>query len=303
MLLEKCLIAYVRGKSGRNLRTSSVLHYRRELARFVQYATADGVAKIDELQPLHIQAWLSEMLEAGLSATTVRQRRVTVLMWMNWLTRHGYIEPRAWGDEVEDIIIDEPEPHYLSPKEAALMLEVSKRMSPHKLLSVRQPAIIALLIDTGLRLGEIAGLSLEDVDLVGRYILVRNTAKGRSSRICPFGPETLRYLRAYLRERNRQGVDDRRFWAGRHGQGCSRRAIYDTVRRAGEMAGVRWPHPHALRHMCCTLLADSGMPIHLIAEQFGHKRLRTTQRYIHRTGTELRAQYDRFCPLTTIRNQ
>lgn len=291
---SECLSAYLQAKQNQNLRPASISTYRRELIPLIKHLTRQKLSDLDNLEPHHIQSWLSSMLARGVSGASVRQRRVLVLMWLNWLHDHGYCDSTDWGRRIDPIEADEPVPHFLSRTEALALIEAARRASRYPLVSVRNPAIVSLFLDTGLRRGELAGLLLSDVDLVGKYVLVRSSAKSRVSRICPFGTDTLRLLRGYLRERQKLYPEHSALWLSRVGEPLRENGIHHVVADAGKVAGIRHPHCHALRHTCCTMLADAGMPIHLVAEQMGHKRLRTTQRYIHGSGTELRARYGEY---------
>jgi integrase/recombinase XerC len=143
---------------------------------------------------------------------------------------------------------------------------------------------------TGLRVSELAGLDLADVDRAERT--VRVLGKGGKERAVPYGAHAARALDAYLAGRTRGPV-----FVGRRGGRLTVRAIHAMVRRRSVAAGlVRRVTPHTLRHTFATHLLDAGADLRMIQELLGHSRLSTTQRYTHVGAEQLMRVYDRAHP-------
>lgn len=172
-------------------------------------------------------------------------------------------------------------------------------------LAVRDKAILELLYATGVRVSELVGLRVRDLDLdEGRG---RVTGKGDKERVIFFGDPATLALRAYLAERpsfvdaDGQQAGDALF-LGRHGTPMTQRQVQNVVRRYGALGAGRGElHPHALRHTCATHLLDAGADLRSIQELLGHASLSTTQRYTHVSIDRLMEVYDKAHPLAKVK--
>jgi integrase/recombinase XerC len=152
----------------------------------------------------------------------------------------------------------------------------------------RDRAILELLYASGVRVAELAGLAVEDVDL--REGSVRVLGKGRKERVVPIGRKAIEALQAYLgsREESRGPL-----FRNRRGGRLTVRSLHRIVRARGRAAGlVARVTPHTLRHTFATHLLDAGADLRLIQELLGHARLTTTQRYTHVSAERLARVYD-----------
>jgi integrase/recombinase XerC len=157
--------------------------------------------------------------------------------------------------------------------------------------AVRNRAILELMYGAGLRVSELSGLDLHDVDLDGR--LVRVLGKGGKERIVPFGPPAGDALSAWLETRPHRPDADApdpiggALFRNHRGGRLGTRGIFNIVEAAGEGQGIGALHPHALRHTCATHLLSAGADLRVIQEQLGHERLATTERYTHVDAAQL----------------
>jgi integrase/recombinase XerC len=154
----------------------------------------------------------------------------------------------------------------------------------------RDRAILELFYASGLRLSELAGLGLDDVDLSAQ--MVRTLGKGGKQRLVPFNRSTATAIRAYLADRERlmQGRPGRSnpLFVNYRGNRLTTRSIDRLVRRHAAASGVRpGVSPHALRHSFATHLLQRGADLRAIQELLGHARLSTTQRYTHVNTAQL----------------
>ena len=169
----------------------------------------------------------------------------------------------------------------------------------------RDAAMMELLYGCGLRLSELAGLRLHDVDLRSRRVRVRG--KGNRERTVPIGEKAAAALERYLALRDalrssRRAPDQDALWRGRHGRALGARRIQDIVRWYGQLgAGRSELHPHALRHSCATHMLEAGADLRIIQELLGHRSLSTTQRYTHVSVDHLQEVYARAHPLARSR--
>ena len=168
-------------------------------------------------------------------------------------------------------------------------------------LKRRDTAILELLYGGGLRVSELAGLTLDRVDLHRRE--VRVIGKGDKERLVPLGKEALQALQRYLQIRSslrtaKRPPDPDALFLGIRGTPLTARQVQNLVRRHGiGGAGRSDLHPHALRHTCATHLLDAGADLRSIQELLGHASLSTTQRYTQVSVDRLMAAYDAAHPL------
>jgi integrase/recombinase XerC len=164
--------------------------------------------------------------------------------------------------------------------------------------------MLEMLYGAGVRVSELRGLTIADVDLAARR--VRVMGKGRKERLAPFGAPALEAIRAWLEirplvlARAQGGHADavHALWLGEHGTALTARQIQNVVRRYGALGAGRGDlHPHALRHSYATHLLDAGADLRGIQELLGHASLATTQRYTHVSVDRLMAVYDKAHPL------
>lgn len=217
---------------------------------------------------------------------------------MRWLQRQGKIEKNP-AAELASPKVRRPLPTFVSVDAAKEIVE-----SPDEATATgaRDRAVLELLYGCGLRVSELSGLSLGDVDLADKS--VRVLGKGRKERIVPLGSKAQDAVRAYLARRaelvhpKRRTQDARALFLSTRGARLNVRAVQLLVARYGALgAGRADLHPHALRHTCATHLLDGGADLRAIQEMLGHSSLSTTQRYTHVSMDHLLKAYDAAHPL------
>ena len=186
-------------------------------------------------------------------------------------------------------------PSHLSETEMSALLEAPSADDP---LGRRDRAILELFYASGLRLSELAGLDLDDVNVSAR--MVRVLGKGGKERLVPFNAGAAAALRAYLKDRDRligPRRDTGQLFVNYRGGRLTTRSIDRLVRRYVSAASVRLGiSPHALRHSFATHLLQRGADLRVIQELLGHSRISTTQRYTHVNAAQLLEVYNRSHP-------
>jgi integrase/recombinase XerC len=196
-------------------------------------------------------------------------------------------------------------PKFLSVEDATALVDAPIEMETedpsHPLLQVRNRAMLELLYGAGLRVSELATLTLSRLEL--DVAQVRVHGKGSKERVLPLGGPAVRALGQYLRVRDQFRGKTREphseaVFLGRFGTRLSVRQIELWVKRYGKLAlGRPDLHPHALRHTCATHLLDAGADLRGIQEFLGHASLSTTQKYTHVSIDRLFEVYARAHPL------
>ena len=259
--------------------------YRSDLEEFVRHAgRGDAAVALHGVDARAVRAHLVRLHERGLDAVTIARKLAALRSWFRFLVRRGVLE-RNVAREVRGPRLPRKLVSFLPVDEAAVLMDAKPAGGP---ASTRDVAVLELLYATGLRVSELAGLDLDDLDRIRQT--VRVLGKGRKERIVPYGNRAAGALATHLASR---GSARGPLFANRRGGRLTVRSIHTIVRRSASACGItRRVSPHTLRHTFATHLLDAGADLRMIQELLGHSRLSTTQRYAH-VGTEhLMRAYD-----------
>jgi integrase/recombinase XerC len=271
-------------------------HDLREFERFATNHAGNGVSArslVDAIDLRVVRAWLADLHRRGLDAATVTRRLAALRSWFRFLVRQGVVARNpareARGPRRPRKLVG-----FLPIDEATALVDARALAGPHR---ERDVAILELLYASGLRVSELAGLDLDDVDAGART--VRVLGKGRRERIVPFGSAAARALDAW---RARRGPAPGALFLNHRGGRLTARSIDTLVRRSARAAGItRRVTPHTLRHTFATHLLDAGADLRAIQELLGHRRLSTTQQYTHVAADQLMRVYDAAHPRARAR--
>lgn len=277
----------------RRLSPATVRAYRSDLASLAEACDAVDLADVD-LE--HLRDWLWRAVQRGDSRATIARRTAAV---------RGFF---AWAAETGRVAAD-PSLRLVAPKRgrtlpqvatadalAAVFDRLAAAAAEGDPIALRDHAILELLYGAAMRVSELCGLDLDDLDRDRRT--ARVLGKGSKERVVPFGGPALRAIDAYLvRGRpvlaERAGADgaQRAVFLGARGARIGTRAVYDVVsRELGPELGAA-VGPHALRHSAATHLLDGGADLRAVQEMLGHASLGTTQIYTHVSSERLAAAY------------
>jgi integrase/recombinase XerC len=259
-----------------------------QFERFVgQWSGSDDWLWSD-VDRLAIRAWLGDLDSRGRAESTISRKLSTLRVFLGFLHRMGHINENA-ARVVHRGSPGRTLPPFLSQTQVATLFD---NMSESDLPSLRDRAILELLYSSGLRLAELHGLNVGDVDLEAGT--VRVLGKGRKERISPVGREAAEAIRSYLdtgREVD-EADPDRCLFVARTGRRLSRRQIQRIVARwLASATGGEVLSPHALRHTFATHLLDEGADLLAVKELLGHASLSTTRIYTHTSRERLLETY------------
>ncbi len=271
----------------------------RELRAFVleKRLSADAA----RLTHVALRAFLASLAENDNGNATVARKLATLRSFYRFLMRRGVVDASPMV-RLRTPKVVRPLPRFLTVDEAFRVVTAPGEDPQHEAaLKLRDQLILELLYGGGLRVSELGGLKLGEVDRSAQR--VRVMGKGRKERIVPFGAPCATALDAWLEVRpvlvaRGTGEVESALLIGARGTKLTVRQIQNVVRRYGALgAGRSDLHPHALRHTCATHLLDAGADLRAIQELLGHASLQTTQRYTHVTVDRLMAVYDKAHPL------
>jgi len=278
-------------RDERNLSPHTRAGYGRDLRAAAAFFAARGAGAWDRLSIHDVRALVAERHRAGLSGRSLQRLLAALRALYHWLAREGRA-PQNPALGVRAPKVRRKLPETLDVDQAARLLDFDGK-DP---LVVRDRALLELLYSSGLRLAEVAGLDLQDLDL--RDGTVRVIGKGRKTRVVPVGRLAREALGAWLRVRaGLAAAEETAVFTGRGGRRLGPRAVQQRVRRRALQQGLEVPlHPHMLRHSFASHLLESSGDLRAVQELLGHADIGTTQIYTHLDFQHLARVYDQAHP-------
>jgi integrase/recombinase XerC len=278
-------------RTERRLSPHTESAYRRDLDALAAFCEAEKIAAWKQLDNFHVRTFAAREHRDGLGPRSVQRRLSALRGFFNYLIRERVIDSNPAAD------IRAPKGAKRLPK----TLDVDQVGSllarkPTDALSRRDLAMLELLYSSGLRLSELSGLDVADLDLADRT--VRVLGKGAKTRVLPVGSKAVEALRAWLGERRTLVKDGAgALFVGKNGRRLGGRAIQKRIGSWAARSGLNVPvHPHLLRHSFATHLLESSRDLRGVQELLGHADISTTQVYTHLDFQHLARIYDESHP-------
>ncbi len=274
------LLLWLAAERGRS--ASTLVAYRRDLRSDAAWLAGQGRG-VREVTAADVVAYIGALRERGLAPASVARSFVPVRALHRFLAVEGHIDldPAA---HVERPRVPRGLPKALTEDEVARLLAAPTGDTP---VARRDRAMLEVLYGTGVRVSELVGLSLGDIDLDAS--LLRAFGKGSKERIVPVGGHATRALVAWLGEGGRSAMEPAQWkrrgdaeavFLGARGGRLTRQGAWDVLRRHGSAVGLAGRlSPHVLRHSCATHMLDHGADIRAVQELLGHASISTTQVY------------------------
>ena len=269
----------------KNYSPYTVLNYRLDLEGFKGFL---GEAPLESIDYLTLRKYLAVVKEKNLSVRTIARRLSTLRSFFKFLTREGHLKTNP------TLSLSSPKqekhlPVFLTEDEATKLIEAVVAKDERGL---RDKAVLETFYSTGIRISELTGLKVDDIDFIGSVVKVMG--KGRKERIVPIGEQAIRAIRAYLEKRKKQSEA---LFLNKSGKRMTVRGIRNLVQKYVLIASMRHGvSPHTLRHSFATHLLNRGADLRSVQELLGHVNLSTTQIYTHLTTERLKSVYDKAHP-------
>lgn len=285
---------------GRQLSAHTVAAYTRDLSELADFL--DTYFQCDDwawsrVDRNALRRFLGKLAQQQLSRRTIARRLSAVRSFFRFLHREELVQANP-ARTIRSPKLEKSLPQWLSRGDAERVFAVAEnRAAEGSLKGTRDLAMIELFYSTGMRLSELHGLDMDDVDVISEQVRVRG--KGRKERIVPLGAVAITALRKYELRRNEVvGSGDRgAVFINQNGKRISRRQIQEIVRQAVESgAAEAGMSPHALRHSFATHLLDAGADLLAVKELLGHASLSTTSIYTHTSKERLKRVYQQAHP-------
>jgi integrase/recombinase XerD len=281
-------------KVERNLTPNTIESYSRDLTRLRRFLAERGRHAVDDVTAADLTDYLLDMLEAKLGARSRARALVALRGWFRFLLAERYLE----GDPTATL--DAPRtgrrlPDVVAEDAVSRLLAAPRRDTARGL---RDAAMIECLYATGVRVSELVGLAVADVNLSAGY--ARVMGKGRKQRLVPMGDMARQSITAYLEEARPGFIKDARqnalFLSGR-GKPLTRQGFWKLLKRYAVAAGIPQNiSPHKLRHSFATHLIEHGADLRAVQAMLGHADISTTQIYTHVSRARLVELYNQHHP-------
>jgi integrase/recombinase XerC len=284
-------------RAQRGLSENTVRAYLADLADLAGYARRHGVPDLTAVDIAVLRGWLAAMAASRRSRATLARRGAAARTFFAWAARTG----RVAQDPAPRLASARPASHLptvLDQGSAAALLDTARvRADDGDAVHLRDWAALELLYATGVRVGELSGADVDDLDLGSRTLRV--TGKGDKQRVVPVGEPAVDAAEAWL-TRGRPALatptSGPALLLGRRGARADQRQLRQVVHEIARLAEVDDVAPHALRHSVATHLLEGGSDLRSVQEVLGHASLATTQRYTHVTADRLRASFEQAHP-------
>lgn len=267
----------------RGLSQNTIDAYRRDLADFLEFCELKRVESVQKIERTHINGYFLSIHEKKLSSTSVMRKTASLRGFFKWLCANEFCEKNP------ALTLEPPKVPKKLPKVMTLE-EINKILAEN--LNKKEKVIVELLYGCGLRVSELVGLKLNDIDLNGKYL--RCVGKGSKERIVPIGSLALKAIKNYQKERDfilqTTKKSTKNLLLAENGKCITRQEVYILIHKLGEKIH-KSISPHTLRHSFATHLLENGADLRVVQELLGHSDVSTTQLYTHISKKRLKEVY------------
>ncbi|MDE2215392.1 MAG: site-specific tyrosine recombinase XerD [Candidatus Omnitrophica bacterium] len=282
----------------RGLSPNTILAYRRDLNKYIDYLSRKGVQKAPQVNREHVSAFMLDLKKHDMSPVSICRNLAAVKMFHRFLVRENL------SKEDPTTLVDTPKlwkrvPSVLTLGEIESMIAAA---GGRKVQQIRDQAILEIFYASGLRVSELSDLKTDSVNFdVG---FVRAVGKGAKERIIPLGHKAREALQKYLQKARPRllkgragGQADDSLFLSRLGKKISRVSLWSLIKSYARKANIKKEiKPHTLRHTFATHLLEHGADLRSVQEMLGHADISTTQIYTHVDKERLKSAHKQFHP-------
>lgn len=288
-MMEKYIEKFIRYlEIEKNYSQHTILNYKLDLDDFSKFLAG---LELEKVEYLLLRKYLAVLKEKNLGTRTIGRRLSALRSFFRFLTREGYLKTNPI------LMLSSPKlekhlPSFLTEEETSKLIESAFAKNDKDEMGLRDRAILETFYSTGMRISEVVGLSMQDLDFISGTIKV--FGKGKKERIVPIGDTAAGAIRKYVEKRKKE---NRALFLNKNGGRISTRGARNIVGKYIRLAGMRHGvSAHTLRHSFATHLLNRGADLRTVQELLGHADLSTTQIYTHLTTERLKSVYDKAHP-------
>jgi integrase/recombinase XerC len=280
-------------KHEKNASPHTISSYKRDLLQLAGYLEERKVV-LKEIDNVVLRGFLAKLQENQNKKSTVARKLAAIRSFFQFCIKKKWLEDNP-AKAVATPKQEKHVPSFLSEDEMVQFLDLPQTTQP---LDLRDKAALELLYATGMRVSELAGLNLDDLNFSERLIRVRG--KGKKERLIPFGKKAEDSLTFYIRSRpqiNKGNIEAKALFLNYRGERLSSRSVERIVDKYINVTALRRKiSPHSLRHSFASHLLSRGADLRVIQELLGHESLATTQKYTHLDLKQLLEVYKKSHP-------
>jgi tyrosine recombinase XerC len=272
----------------KNYSPHTILNYKLDLQGFNKFVSGTELEKIDYLT---LRKYLAVLKEKNFGNRTVGRRLSTLRSFFRFLCREGHLKTNPIL-MLSSPKLDKRLPSFMTEDEVYRLIESAFAKTARDDLGLRDRAVLEVFYSSGLRISELVGLNLEDIDFISGILKVRG--KGKKERIVPVGETALTAIRKYLDKRKKQ---TEALFLNNHSRRISTRGVRFVLAKYLKATGMKpGVCAHTFRHSFATHLLNRGADLRTVQELLGHANLSSTQIYTHLTTDKLKSVYDKAHP-------
>jgi len=294
---ESAIVRFLRYlKNERNASELTIKSYREDLTILNGYFidTMGRSPSPDSIAPVDLRGYVAALHEAGYAPTSISRRLASMRSFFKFAQREGLADSNP-AKPLRNPRRQRKLPHFLTGDEIGKLLAAPPQTQP---MGLRDRAILETLYSAGLRVSELVGINLSDLDLEDGLVRVRG--KGRKERLAPLGSYAVKALQKWIGKRvPHESEDDKKgaVFLNKFGKRLTTRSIGRMLEKYLKITGLDLrTSPHTLRHSFATHLLNGGADIRSVQELLGHKSLVTTQIYTHVSTAGLKKAYEKAHP-------
>ncbi|MDD5746305.1 MAG: tyrosine recombinase XerC [Candidatus Omnitrophica bacterium] len=267
----------------------TVINYSVDLKELAEFLEDKDIHSVDVLD---IRKFLVHLRQKEFKKVTIARKMACLRSFFKFLCREGHLKTNPMiglvGPKLEKKL-----PIFLNEDDVVKLLEAPDETD---LSGLRDKAMLETMYSTGIRVSELVGLNIEDIDFIGG--VVRVYGKGKKERLAPIGDKALRIIKNYLQKRNAvTGTSNRALFLNKDKRRLTDRSVRNVVDKYIAVASIRNDiSPHSLRHSFATHLLNRGADLRSVQELLGHANLSTTTIYTHLSTEKLKNVYDQTHP-------
>lgn len=278
----------------RDLSPHTVSAYRSDLRAFAEWAARSRCSTVDDIDRTVLRRYLAFLSERRFARRSIARKASALRAMLTWSVTRGYLSSSPATDLAAPKL-DKPLPKVMRQADVTTLLDLPPDDEP---VGLRDRAILELLYSSGLRVSELCGLDVDDVDLRGGVVQV--TGKGRKQRRIPFGKPAHDAVSRYVSDARLALMSGNKsssaLFLNARGRRLGPRSVRAMLTKYLGAEGMTQISPHTLRHSFATHLLDGGADLRAVQELLGHESLSTTQIYTHVSTERLRAVYEQSHP-------
>ena len=269
----------------KNYSPNTILSYREDLKEFAVFLKEEPLEKVNYLA---LRRFLAFLRTKNPKPRTLARKISCLRSFFRFLCREGYLKNNP-TTLLSTPKLDKHLPNFLTEDDVVKLVESPPE---DKLSGLRDRAILETLYSTGMRISELVGLDIDDMDFIASVVKV--LGKGRKERLIPIGERALSAIQEYL---NKRESENKALFLNKNGSRLTGRGIRGCLSKYIKLTSIKTHvSPHTLRHSFATHLLNRGADLRSVQELLGHVNLSTTQIYTHLTTERLKTVYDKAHP-------